>query len=901
MGEAAPSPSPAGEIEARFWEAMQEAGLEPPEPIPADGDLHRFDAPDDRRGQRTGWAVLYPPGDYGAGGAFGSWRHDGSHTWSDRDRRTMSRAERRAWQERMAEARRQREVERQRRAEEASAKAARIWEEADPAPADHPYLQAKGVGGYGLRQHGDALVVPMRDAGGALRSLEFIDGGGGKRFLSGGTKRGSYHAIGRPSARLYVAEGYATAASIHEATGDAVAVAFDAGNLEPVVRVLRDKLLGVELVVAADHDESGTGQAKARAAAGAVGGLVAVPPKPGDFNDLAQAYGLEAVAEALAAPYAPNPEEESPAGEDRDPETGPPWREAETPPGWRISASGVHRVDDDGNEDWVALAPVWVAALTRNPHGGGWGGVVRWLDRDHNPQERAIPYSRFHEQGNTLAQELADDGLAVIPGKERKLAQFLGSCAPTARVRSVERLGWLDDSGGALAYVQPHRVITAGGDEEVVYQPERYSPTARTIHAAGTLDEWRAHVATPCHGNPSLIFAICAGLAAPLLRAAELESGGFHLYGTTTSGKTTWLQVAASVFGCGADPAQNPDTAFIRRWNATGNAVEGLAAAHNDAPLCLDEIGTCSARDFGALVYNVAGGQGRAAMSQNRNLKAPRSWRTLLLSTGELSTAAKIAEGGKKAKGGQLVRIADLALDPVLADTHGEPVADFGDALKRACGRYYGTAGPALVEYLVGQSDDAFDLRNTVSTLLDRAAHRLTPDHLPAEQRRVLRRYGLVLVAGWLARRAGLVPFVDEEVEQAVRVVVDKWLASAETQSEAERGVEAIQAFILRHGARFQAKSGGPEVRERVGYHDEGNALYLFTPEGFREACGGHDSKTVANELDRRGLLYKNDASRHRSLHSVGGKRPRFYAVREQILNDDSQPEPPEQAERSPA
>ncbi|WP_207132129.1 DUF927 domain-containing protein [Halorhodospira neutriphila] len=800
----------------------------------------------------------------------------------------MSRAERRAWQERMAEARRQREAERQRRAEEAAERAQRIWAEATAAPADHPYLQAKGVEAHGLKLHGDALVVPMRDAGGTLRSLEFIDGHGSKRFLAGGTKRGCYHPIGTPDARLYVAEGYATAASIHEATGDAVAVAFDAGNLGPVARALRDKLPAVELVVAADNDESGTGQAKARAAAEAVAGMVAIPPEAGDFNDLAVAHGLEAVAEALQTAAPPSPEEPT---ETEAEESAPPWRNADMPPGWRISRKGVCREGDDDETEWVALAPVWVPALTRDPHGGGWGSVVRWLDRDGNQQERAIPFSRFHEQGNTLAQELADDGLAVIPGKERKLAQFLGSCWPDARVRSVERLGWLDDAGGALAYVQPHRVITAGGDKEVVYQPERYSPTARTIHAAGTLAEWQEHVATPCQGNPALIWGLCAGLAAPLLRAAELESGGFHLYGTTTGGKTTCLQVAASVFGCGADPAQNPDTAFIRRWNATANAVEGLAAAHNDSPLCLDEIGTCSARDFGGLVYNIAGGQGRAAMSQNRQLKAPRSWRTLLLSTGELSVADKIAEGGKEAKGGQLVRIADLALDPILADTHGELPEDFGYALKRACGRYYGTAGPALVEYLVGQSDDVYDLRNTVSTLLDRAAHRLTPGNLPAEQRRVLRRFGLVLVAGWLARRAGVLPFGDEEVEQAVRAVVNQWLASAETQSEAERGVEAIRAFILRHGARFQHKNASQDVRERVGYYDEGNALYLFTDEGFREACGGHDHKAVAKELDRRGLLHKNDASRHKSKHSIGTKRSSFYAIREAVLDDEPENE----------
>lgn len=128
----------------------------------------------------------------------------------------------------------------------------------------HPYLKAKGVLGFGLRveaepspgYHAGAglLLVPMRDAAGMLHSLQTIDPDGGKLFMTGGRVQGCYHAIGQIGTALVVAEGFATAASIHEATGLAVAAAFSANNLFPVARALRQKYPSLPLVLAADDD-----------------------------------------------------------------------------------------------------------------------------------------------------------------------------------------------------------------------------------------------------------------------------------------------------------------------------------------------------------------------------------------------------------------------------------------------------------------------------------------------------------------------------------------------------------------------------------------------------------------------------------------------------------------------
>ena len=145
----------------------------------------------------------------------------------------------------------------------------------------------------------------MRDTAGTLHSLQTITPDGDKRFMTGGRVKGCYYSIGKPVGVLIVCEGYATGASINECTGDAVAVAFNAGNLEPVAAALRAKYPSLKIIIAADDDhltDGNPGTNKATAAAQAVGGLLAVPlfpvarpDKATDFNDLHLLAGADAV------------------------------------------------------------------------------------------------------------------------------------------------------------------------------------------------------------------------------------------------------------------------------------------------------------------------------------------------------------------------------------------------------------------------------------------------------------------------------------------------------------------------------------------------------------------------------------------------------------------------------
>ena len=261
-------------------DAMHGVGIGPAKDlvIVADGRVHRYRIEGDKPGSRNGWTVAYD----GArrGGAFGSWRTGESHTWHESTTRPQTPAERAEHQRLIKAAQAARLAELASVQASARERAVRLWRTAHPATDAHAYLKRKRIGAYGIRQLRDSLVIAARDVSGTLHTLQFIAADGTKRFLTGGRITGCYFAIGRPAGSLLVCEGLATGSTLYQATGRAVAVAFNCGNLRPVAMALRGKFPALRLIVCADND-TGTpgnpGLTHATAAARAVGGFVAVP------------------------------------------------------------------------------------------------------------------------------------------------------------------------------------------------------------------------------------------------------------------------------------------------------------------------------------------------------------------------------------------------------------------------------------------------------------------------------------------------------------------------------------------------------------------------------------------------------------------------------------------------
>lgn len=571
-----------------------------------------------------------------------------------------------------------------------------------------------------------------------------------------------------------------------------------------------------------------------------------------------------------------------------------PWvRVAEfIPKGFDLTISGLYLVKD--KEDELISGPCWISSVTRAREGSEWGNVIHWIDRDGGEKSFAIPAKRIYESRSPIAGDLAAQGLKVVPGRERLLMRYLGQFDLPDRFRhlAVSQLGWVTDHEDSPVYVLPEIVI---GDavEEVVFQPEEHCPTTRTIRQRGTLKQWQKHVAEPCRENPLLAFSICVAFAGPLLKFAGLECGGFHLYGRTSKGKTTALQVAASVWGSGADPAESNDS-YISRWNTTGNALEGTAAAHNDGFLALDEMGTCDARDFGKVVYDLHGGKGKARLDKNSMLQATRAWRLITLSTGEISVRQKIEEDcGRRARAGQLVRLADIPIgDGLIESAKGPERARFVVDLKRQCARYFGTAGQAFLSALITEYKEVPHLHFAIEELVSSIENVLVRDReLESHQRRVFRRFAAVAAAGKLAALMEVLPYELADVWRAVEHASDAWLGDKANQSEAVLGIEAVRDFILGNGARFRlANDERAFVHSPIaGYRDPGKGLFLFTESGLREACGGLDRQVVLDELIRQGHLFQNETNRKTTKHVIHGLqgRVRLYAVRESLLNAD--------------
>jgi len=570
------------------------------------------------------------------------------------------------------------------------------------------------------------------------------------------------------------------------------------------------------------------------------------------------------------------------------------------PEGHRLTRAGVFR--RKAQESTRLSGPVWLAAQTQEAHGGIFGIVLRWIDLQGHKGEAAFPRDILHETGRTLVQQLARKGLEITPGMEQVLTRYLGSFDVDAAPwwTSASRTGWLG-AAKDLAFVCPDQIIPRAHAGSIVFQPEEHSPTAATMRAQGSLDGWRTHVGKCLDGNPFLLFTACAALAAPLLRPAHLDSGGFHLYGRSSRGKTTAAQVAASVWGCGADPADAPADAYTLRWNATANGLEALAAAHNDLPFVLDEIHTCGAKDFAQVIYNLAGGQGKSTLNRERGLRAPRTWSTLLLSTGEVSSRSKIEEDGQTARAGQLLRLVDIPTgEAIIVEACGLLPDAFVRALKSACAEHFGTAGPAFLEHLIARYSTMESLTAVVQDRLkgyEQTLGTALPAEPTPEHRRVLRRFALVAVAGVLAIEGGVLPSAQEDIESALRAVIRAWVADGAHLSDALRGVQAVQAFLLRHGsARFRDSqsdqaTASAVVRDLAGYRDSDRQLYLFTLEGFKEACHDHDPVEVGRELKKRGLLFMNEGDRLVSRHAIAingaDQRLRLYAVKAAILEHD--------------
>ena len=259
-----------------------------------------------------------------------------------------------------------------------------------------------------------------------------------------------------------------------------------------------------------------------------------------------------------------------------------------------------------------------------------------------------MPMEMLKADGAELRGVLLSQGLYLDPSNagRQSLAVYLQTQTPKRQMEAVLQTGWAGSDFKAFAL--PDTVIGPRA-RGVTFQ-------AQGIHAdeymtRGTLPGWQLAIAAPAVDNPVLALALCAAFAGPVLALVGAESGGLHLVGDSSTGKTTALQAACSVWG-GED--------YRRSWRATSNGLEASAALFNDSLLALDEISECDPRDVGEVVYMLGNGRGKARASRSGGARTVARWRSSVLSTGERSIETSMMEAGHRVKAGQSVRLLDV-------------------------------------------------------------------------------------------------------------------------------------------------------------------------------------------------------------------------------------------------
>ena len=767
------------------------------------------------------------------------------------------------------------EAEAQRQRHEAAAAAAvKAWQTGSDQ-GESAYLVRKAVQAYGLRfgTVDSALMVPLRDAAGRLWNLQGIAPDGTKRFLKDGRKSGLWHMLGavpasvvdagagghvddtRPGERvILVAEGYATAASLHEATGYPVAVAFDAGNLAKVAHALRQLVPAALLVLCGDDDQAthaktgnNPGRFKATAAAVAVKGVAVFPVglavDQSDFNDMHQAHGLDAVRDCVLSAIADHELAAMAAHDDAtdDAQDAPdgatrlanapgkgqaPRQERKRPSSvgrcwrcwwrwWPRRRRGCHTGDkpakdwdrfsvtDDGvfyegvDKDGEPTKAEWlcsrldVLALTRDQDGGGWGYHLRFADPLGHVKTWAMPARMLAGDGGEYRAFLMGQGLRIgtSPRARNLLTQYIQTRQPEDFTTCTDRIGW-----HGLAFVLPRETI---GDEaeKIVFQSDQAMENTFTVK--GTADQWRDRVGALCAGNSRLVFAVACAFAGPLLRPAGVESGGFHFRGGSSTGKTTALKVAASVNG-------GPN--YLQRWRTTDNALELIAAQHCDSLLALDELAQVDPKTAGECAYMLANESSKSRATRNVAPRPRLSWRLLFLSAGELGLADHMAEGMKRARTGQEVRMADIPADAgvglgMLENLHGMDGggSGFSRHIVEQAGRCYGGPGRAWLQWL---TENAHTLKAELRQRMQAIEARMIPEAGGGQVQRVGLRFALVGAAGEMATAAGLTGWEEGESERAATTCFNAWLASRGGTGDGETAamLRQVRAFLEAHG-----------------------------------------------------------------------------------------------------
>jgi len=415
-----------------------------------------------------------------------------------------------------------------------------------------------------------------------------------------------------------------------------------------------------------------------------------------------------------------------------------------------INNDGVTYNDlrDDVEQHIPVCSPLLVRAITRNKDGNDWGKLLVFVDPEGQEKQYHMASSKNQ---NVIISDLVHRGLVLSSHSRSRhlLAQYLRSAPSGNMMLSSSMPGWVKSS-----FVLPYRSF---GPDEVVFSGD---PNI----GFGCQGNWKRNVGKLCSGNSRLIFAASVAFAAPLMRVVGIEGGGFHFRGLSSKGKTTALQVAASV--CGKVATGPGEDSYLLNWKSTANSFEEAAQSHNDCVMVIDELGQADAKTVGDICYMLANGQGKSRMG-----RAKRSWRVMFITSGEVSLAEHMAKAGVETMIGQEVRLLEIATDcsdqGLFENIHSSKTpADFSNRIKAATANHFGMPFQKFLGHLTSNTEA---IESSCRAYMDSFVQAVMPYNASGVVPRAALRFALVAAAGEIATELRLTAWRRVEAFRAAK------------------------------------------------------------------------------------------------------------------------------------
>ena len=562
-----------------------------------------------------------------------------------------------------------------------------------------------------------------------------------------------------------------------------------------------------------------------------------------------------------------------------------------------LNRDGLHTLSNNGDPLWFG-APLVVLARARDNASSAWGRLIEFHNGDGIPVRDVIPETMVAGDGAELEKYLRGNGYVLSPNGRQLIRQYIIECNPAARARTAAATGWHAVTGEPPVFILPDQFY-GKSDEPWMYRAAGDQPKHYAQH--GTLNEWRENVAAYCAGNSRLVFAVSAAFAGPLLFITGDQSGGFHLKGNSSDGKTTALVAAASVCG--------PHRDFVQRWRATDNSMESLATRYSDGLLPLDDLGQSDPKTLGDTIYMLANEAGRNRMTDVAGMRRTHKWRVMFMSTGEVSLADHMALAGKKPMAGQDLRMAEIPADAgrhmgVFESIHGatDPAA-FSRMVVEASGKYFGTPLRAWVDVLA-RGDHVQIVEQIEAARRIFAASELS-EGAHGQVHRTAQRFALVGAAGELATEFGITGWKKGEAISAAQRCFRDWLQLRGGDGEYEMTMmfRQIRAFMdLHQEGRFKdldrmTDSHAPSKLNHAGWKEDaqgteqGVNYYVSTSVWRNEVCKGFDPVRAARLMVEKGWAVAHKESQNRmpryQITLKNGSTPKVIFITPAFMDAD--------------